>query len=111
MTISPIEISPRDLAREIENGRALRLLDVRQPWEHETASLAQSVLVPLGELPARAAEIAIVPGLPLIVYCHHGVRSLSAAEFLRQLGHADARSLAGGIDAWSREVDPTVPRD
>ena len=73
MTISPIEISPGHLAREIENGRVLRLLDVRQPWEHQTASLAQSVLVPLGELPARAAEIAIVPGLPLIVYCHHGV--------------------------------------
>jgi rhodanese-related sulfurtransferase len=106
----PIEISPRDLATHIENGRTIRLLDVRQVWESKIAQLADSVLIPLNELPACAAEIAAEPGTLLVVYCHHGVRSLSATEYLRRLGHVDICSLAGGIDAWSCEVDPTVPR-
>ncbi len=106
----PIEISPRDLAQHLENGRAILLLDVRQPWECKVAQLADSVSIPLNELPARAAEVAPEPGTLVVVYCHHGVRSLTAAEFLRRNGHVDVCSLAGGIDAWSREVDPTLPR-
>jgi rhodanese-related sulfurtransferase len=106
----PIEISPRDLAQHIENGRAIRLLDVRQPWECKIAQLAESIAIPLNELPARVAEIATEPGTLLVVYCHHGVRSLSAADYLRGLGHVDVCSLAGGIDAWSCEVDPVLPR-
>lgn len=107
---TPAEITPRDLAVAIENGQAVRLLDVRQPWEAKIAALPGSVLIPLGELPARAVELAREPGSPLVVYCHHGVRSLTAADYLRRLGHAEVRSLAGGIDAWSREIDPTVPQ-
>jgi rhodanese-related sulfurtransferase len=105
-----IEISPRDLAMHIENGRAIHLLDVRQPWENKVAHLANSLLIPLNELPTRAAEVPTEAGTLLVVYCHHGVRSLSAAEYLRRLGHADVCSLAGGIDAWSCAVDPTLPR-
>ena len=106
----PIEIRPRNLATHIENGRAIRLLDVRQPWECKIAQLADSVVIPLNELPARAAEIGTESGSLLVIYCHHGVRSLSATEYLRGLGHVDVCSLAGGIDAWSCEVDPTLPR-
>jgi rhodanese-related sulfurtransferase len=106
----PTEISPRELARHIENGRAIRLLDVRQLWENQIARLTDSMLIPLNELPVRAAEVAAEPGTLLVVYCHHGVRSLSATEYLRRLGHVDVCSLAGGIDAWSLEVDPTLPR-
>jgi adenylyltransferase/sulfurtransferase len=105
-----VEITPSELAMQIENGHRIRLLDVRQPWEHEKASLPNCVLIPLNELPARAAEITVDPAAPIVVYCHHGVRSLSAAAFLRRLGHVNVQSLAGGIDAWSCEVDPTVPR-
>lgn len=104
------EISPRELARELENGRAIRLLDVRHPWEAKIGQLANSVLIPLQDLAVRASEIDPNAESLLVVYCHHGVRSQTAAEYLRRLGHADVRSLAGGIDAWSREVDPTVPR-
>jgi adenylyltransferase/sulfurtransferase len=104
------EITVRELARELENGRAVRLLDVRQPAEHQLVHLEGSVLIPLGELPQRAAEIANDPATLLVVYCHHGVRSRTAANFLEQLGHANVRSLAGGIDAWSCEVDPAVRR-
>ncbi len=105
-----VEISCRELAKLLETGHAIRLLDVRQPWEHERARLPEGVLIPLNELPARIAEIQSEPGTLTIVYCHHGVRSLSAAAYLLRLGHVNVRSLAGGIDAWSCEVDPAVPR-
>jgi rhodanese-related sulfurtransferase len=104
------EIIPRELAVQIENGQPIRLLDVRQLWENQLAKLPDSLFIPLNELPARAAEIPSEPATLIVVYCHHGVRSLSAAEYLQRLGHFNVRSLAGGIDAWSCEVDPTVPR-
>jgi rhodanese-related sulfurtransferase len=104
-----LEVTPRELAQQIENGQPIRLIDVRQPWENQLAKLAGSVLIPLNDLPRRAAEIPVEPGT-IVVYCHHGIRSLSAAEYLRRVGHVNVRSLAGGIDAWSCEVDPTVPR-
>jgi adenylyltransferase/sulfurtransferase len=103
------EISPRELAVRIENGHRVRLLDVRQAWENEIAALPDSIHIPLNELPRRAGEIDRDKGA-VIVYCHYGVRSLSAANFLVRLGFDDVQSLAGGIDAWSREVDPKVPR-
>jgi len=106
----PVEITPRDLALQIENGHAIRLIDVRQPFENALAKLANSLLIPLNELPARTAEIPVDAETMIVVYCHHGIRSLSAASYLRQLGHVNVRSLAGGIDAWSCEVDPSVPR-
>src|SRR5262245_8566856 len=103
-------ITPRELALQVANDRPVYLLDVRQPWEHATAALPGSVLIPLNELPARAAEVRPAESALLVVYCHHGVRSLSAAAQLERLGFRDVVSLAGGIDAWSCEVDPTVPR-
>jgi rhodanese-related sulfurtransferase len=106
----PLEITPRELAKQIENGQAIRLLDVRQPWENELARLPDSLLIPLNELPTRVSEVPSDSATLLVVYCHHGIRSMSAAEYLHRLGHANIRSLAGGIDAWSCEVDPTVPR-
>ena len=105
-----LEITPRELAQHIENGRAIRLIDVRQPVENAHAKLANSLLIPLSDVPVRAAEIPKEPETMIVVYCHHGVRSLSAAAYLRQLGFTNVASLAGGIDAWSCEVDPTVPR-
>jgi rhodanese-related sulfurtransferase len=104
------EITPRELAQHLENGHAVRLIDVRQPWEHGVAKLPDSVLIPLNELPLRTAEIPAEPTLLVVLYCHHGVRSLSAVTYLQRLGFNHVRSLAGGIDAWSCEVDPAVPR-
>jgi adenylyltransferase/sulfurtransferase len=104
------EISARELARHMANDRPVYLLDVRQPREHATAAIPGSVLIPLGELAARAGEVKPEPGAMLVVYCHHGVRSLSGAALLERLGHLEVFSLAGGIEAWSLEVDPTVPR-
>jgi rhodanese-related sulfurtransferase len=104
------EISVRDLAMRQENGEAFYLLDVRQPVEHGIAALPGSKLIPLNELPARASEVTPPAGVPIVVYCHHGMRSQHGAAALVRLGHAEVYSLAGGIDAWSLEVDPSVPR-
>jgi rhodanese-related sulfurtransferase len=104
------QIDPRRLAAKHEAGEAVHLLDVRQEWEHETAALPDSQLIPLNELPHRAAEVRPPEGSLLVVYCHHGVRSLSAAAYLERLGNSNVASLSGGIDAWSQLIDPTVPR-
>jgi rhodanese-related sulfurtransferase len=103
------QISPRELFRNLENGQPIRLVDVRQPWENQLAALPGSILIPLNELPQRAQEIGRDQGI-VVVFCHHGIRSLSAAGYLQRLGFLNVKSLAGGIDAWSCEVDPDVPR-
>jgi len=84
------------------------LLDVRQPWENELAKLSESVLIPLDQLADRADELP--RDRPIVVYCHHGIRSMNGAAILMQLGFSDVVSLAGGIDRWSLEIDPSVPR-
>jgi rhodanese-related sulfurtransferase len=104
------EIHVHDLVRRLAASEPVYLLDVREPWEHDTAALPGSVLIPLAELPGRVGEVRPPPGALVVVYCHHGLRSLSGAAFLERAGLADVVSLHGGIDAWSREVDPTVPR-
>jgi rhodanese-related sulfurtransferase len=88
---------------------ALVLLDVREPWEFQAASLPDSLLMPMGDVPSRAHQ-ELDPDAPIVVLCHHGMRSLNVALWLRAQGFERAQSLAGGIDAWSRAIDPTVPR-
>ncbi len=102
------QIQPTELKRILDAGQPVVLLDVRQPDEHAFCALPGSVLIPLGELAARVEEVQ--PGdAPVIVYCHHGVRSLTGAAILRSAG-IEALSLAGGIDRWTLTVDPSVPR-
>jgi adenylyltransferase/sulfurtransferase len=106
----PREISARQLAAKLDAGEPVYLLDVRQPWEHQTAALPGATLIPLPELPVRAAEVAPPDGALAVVFCHHGIRSRSGVAILERLGFPEVVSLAGGIDAWSLEVDPKVPR-
>jgi molybdopterin/thiamine biosynthesis adenylyltransferase/rhodanese-related sulfurtransferase len=103
-----LEIEVAELRRRQGEGREPAVLDVREPREHAIARIPGSTLIPLGELPQRLAELD--PERPLAVYCHHGIRSLHAVRLLRSRGFVGAVSLRGGIDAWSREVDPSVPR-
>jgi sulfur-carrier protein adenylyltransferase/sulfurtransferase len=103
-----LEVEPEDLRRWQEEGREMQLIDVRQPVEHGIVHLSGALLVPLPQLPARVGELD--PARPVVVYCHHGPRSLHATQWLRAQGFRRALSLAGGIDAWSRVVDPTLPR-
>lgn len=110
---TPLEITPADLAARLaRGGGAPVLLDVRQPEEHAYVKLEPSRLVPLPELAARLDELARTLGrdAEIVAYCHHGIRSLHAAQFLRAQGFARAQSLAGGIDAWTHEIDPALPR-
>jgi adenylyltransferase/sulfurtransferase len=104
------QIGVHELSRRMKAGEPLFLLDVRQAWEHEIAALPGSVLVPLDELSERSAELEPPAGATIVAYCHHGVRSLSAAALLEAAGLVGVVSLRGGIDAWSLEVDPRVPR-
>lgn len=88
------------------------VLDVREPWELQTASVRPEafdlVAIPMNEVPARLAELP--QDRPIACLCHHGARSQRVAMFLAQQGYADVANIAGGIDAWSRELDPGVPR-
>lgn len=104
------EISVEALAERLRRGEPTVLVDVREPWEHEIARLPDSVLAPLGELADLAEDLSFEDGALVVVYCHHGIRSLSGAAILGRLGIRDAVSLAGGIDAWSKRIDPSVPR-
>ena len=102
------EITVEAYARLRAAAEPVVLLDVREPWEYETAHLPDSVLMPMGDVPSRA-HAELDPDAPIVVLCHHGQRSLSVAMWLRAQGFDFAQSLAGGIDAWSRSIDPTVP--
>ena len=83
------------------------LLDVREPWEYEKARIEGSQLVPMREVPARVAEID--EDKEVVAICHHGGRSMQVAMFLEKQGFKRVHNLTGGIDAWSRTVDPSVP--
>ena len=105
------EISPAELAEQLSGPPEKRpaLLDVRFPYENAYVALPDSVLIPLPELDERADELEALRGRPVVVYCHHGVRSLDGAAYLISRG-LDAVSLHGGIDLYSRLVDPKLPR-
>ncbi|HEY1378127.1 MAG TPA: rhodanese-like domain-containing protein [Gemmataceae bacterium] len=104
------QISVQQLADKLAAGEPVYLLDVRQPEEHAVAALPGSTLIPLGELPGRVGEVEPPAGALVVVYCHHGVRSLTGAHMLQRAGVGPVASLAGGIDAWSRQIDPSMPR-
>jgi rhodanese-related sulfurtransferase len=106
----PREIHVQHLKAKLDAGERLLLIDVRQPEEHAIGALPNSTLIPLGELPVRLNEIHPPLGALVVVYCHHGIRSLSGAAYLEQAGVTPVASLAGGIDAWSALIDPSVPR-
>ena len=102
------EIAPATLAARMASGDAPALLDVREPYEWSIARLPAARLVPLDALPDVVPTLD--PREELIVYCHHGVRSAAAVAWLREHGFLHARNLSGGIDRWSREVDPSIRR-
>jgi adenylyltransferase/sulfurtransferase len=104
------QITVQQLAEKLAVGEPVQLIDVRKTWEHETASIPGSILIPLDQLPHRVEEVKVPEKGIVVAYCHHGIRSLSAANFLEQQGVTPVFSLAGGIDAWSLQVDPRVPR-
>ena len=106
---NPLEISPRDLRRRLDAGEGVRVVDVREAWEFQLCRIEGAELIPMGDIPAALSRLD-GDEAPLVVYCHHGVRSLRVANWLRQQGIEQVHSLQGGIDRWSLEIDPKVPR-
>ncbi|MEO0529775.1 MAG: rhodanese-like domain-containing protein [Planctomycetota bacterium] len=105
----PLEITCAEVKRRIGSGEAITLLDCREPSEHEIVRIADALLIPMGEVPGKVTELAELPA-PLVVYCHHGMRSAQTAQWLRANGVPEAQSMAGGIDQWATDIDPSLPR-
>jgi rhodanese-related sulfurtransferase len=99
------QITPRELADWL--GAKPLLLDVREAWEFQTCSIAGSRHLPMGEVAARKAELEAEADI--VVICHHGGRSMQVAMFLEQNGFAKVHNLAGGVDGWARNVEPSMP--
>jgi rhodanese-related sulfurtransferase len=107
-SLDEIQISPAEVKTRMDRGEKLMLVDVREPWEYELCRIEGAKLVPLGSLAANVNGLLGVD--EVICYCHHGMRSLDAATWLRFQGIEKAKSLSGGIERWSTDVDPHVPR-
>ena len=101
-------ISPKELKASLDKGDKLVLVDVREEWEYSLAKLDGSILIPLGTLPQSLTQLS--RDSEIIAICHHGMRSADATNFLLQQGFSNVKNLVGGIDAWSTQVDGTVPR-
>ena len=103
------EITPAQLASEMAGGKELVLLDVREPEEYALTRIEGSILMPMGDVPGRANH-DLDPDAHIVTICHHGVRSMNVAVWLRNQGFEQTQSLRGGIDAWSLQVDGSIPR-
>ena len=101
------EISPLILKKRLESGEPLVLLDVREPYEFQIVHL-DAQLIPLRELANRVKELDA--SKETVVYCHTGMRSLRAVEYLKSSGFKNVKNLTGGIEEWARTVDPTMTR-
>jgi rhodanese-related sulfurtransferase len=107
----PLEITPQEIQRRLQSGEKLTLIDVREPSEFQLARIAGAELIPMRAIPAELSRLdAQAAETPLIVFCHHGVRSLNVVHWLRRQGVDTCQSMDGGIDRWSLEIDPGVAR-
>jgi rhodanese-related sulfurtransferase len=106
--LANIEVTPRQVSERLERGDKFLFVDVREKWEHETSRIEGAVLIPLREIPENLQRLA--GAREIVFFCHHGMRSLDAAAWARSQGVEGAQSMSGGIDRWTTEVDPLVPR-
>jgi len=104
----PMEITAEDLKAKLGSGAKVTLVDVREPWEWNLCRLEGARHIPMGEIPVRYLELD--PEEEVVVYCHVGQRSAMVVQYLRQQGFQKAANLRGGIEAWARQVDPTLRR-
>ncbi|MBK5292117.1 MAG: hypothetical protein JJE04_10625 [Acidobacteriia bacterium] len=108
---TPLEVSPQEVKSRLDAGEKLNLIDVREPAEHQLTRIEGADLIPMNTIPARLQDLdGLADEAPLIIFCHHGIRSLSVANWLRQQGVEACQSMSGGIDLWSLTVDRSVPR-
>lgn len=106
----PFEIDCRSVKSRLDAGDPLLLIDCREQDEHALVHIGVARLMPMSELTARVAELEPHRDSPIVVHCHHGGRSLRVTNWLREQGFHQAQSMAGGIDEWAVEIDPSLPR-
>lgn len=110
MSPAAFEIAPMEAKQKWDAGDAV-LIDVREVGEYQIASIDGAELIPMGTVPQRLSYLeGLAEERLLIVFCHHGMRSLNVVNWLRQQGVAECVSMAGGIDLWTAMVDPNLPR-
>lgn len=102
------EVAPEELKTLLESDSDIVVLDVREPWEFETARIENSKHIPMNDIPARFNQ-ELDAEKHMVVVCHHGVRSMNVTAWLRKQGFEKVQSLRGGIDRWARQIDPKVP--
>ena len=102
------KIDPVTLKARLDRGESVLILDVREPFEIALAPFPGATHIPMGDVPSRLTELD--PDRETVVVCHHGVRSAQVAMYLAQNGFERVLNLAGGIDAWSEDADPSTPR-
>ncbi|MBY0504238.1 MAG: rhodanese [Bryobacteraceae bacterium] len=109
--MTSLETTVIEVKQKLDAGEPLVLLDCREPFETDLCRLANAELIPMNTIPQRLAEVErLADRGTLVVYCHHGMRSLNVANWLRQQGVENVTSMTGGIDAWSLQIDRLVPR-
>ena len=103
-----VTITVQELKQKLDRGEKVVLIDVREPWEYNIAKVEDAQLIPLGTLAAEYKKLD--PSAEIVMHCHMGMRSMDATQFLLQQGFKNVKNLTGGINAWSLQVDPSVPR-
>jgi rhodanese-related sulfurtransferase len=106
----PLETDCKSVKAKLDAGSDFLLLDCREADEFETVNIAAAKLLPMSELMTRVGELEPYKTTEIVVHCHHGGRSLKVTNWLRQQGFAKVQSLAGGIDQWAVDIDPSLPR-
>lgn len=109
-TDMPIEVDVPTVHGWLESRHDMALIDCREPSEAEVAVIPGAILLPMSQWASVAPQLEELKGKHLVVHCHHGGRSLRVAQWLRANGFPEAQSMAGGIDAWSEMIDPSLPR-
>jgi rhodanese-related sulfurtransferase len=106
--MNDLEITPLEVKQRLDRGEKLLVVDVREPWEYAHCRIENALHIPMGSIPANLQKLDTDEDV--ICYCHHGMRSLDVANWLRAQGVASAKSMSGGIERWSAEIDSHVPR-
>ncbi len=110
MNLNDLQIDPVNVGQWRKEGREFLLLDCREQEEYEIVHLEGSRLIPMSEIASRLDELASFRDQSIVVFCHHGVRSLNVARWLSAQGFSAVHSMRGGIDRWAREIEPNLPR-
>ena len=103
-----VSITVQELKQKLDQGEKLVLIDVREPWGYNIAKISGAQLIPLGTLASEYKKLD--PNAEIVMHCHMGMRSMDATQFLLQQGFKNVKNLTGGINAWSQQIDPSVPR-